>query len=371
MNTDIAETTRSNTTNIIRATIFLAKTSLFLFVIQAWMVTHVYSGDLRDEPVGLRIGLALDRVSSYTDVVGRSASAAHPLGSSANPASDDFLRDPPFDFKAVGSLSTNFGVFNSGAWATGVSANAAYRLADPGTISALFVRTDSHKAVSRQGDEFALRSNQFTLGYSHRISQRYAVGGSVGITEGTLGIDDAFKGLARSAKTNSIGGDFAVGGLLSVNEQWLLGLLGGAGWSRGHTRGAVVVPPPFGTGPVRFKQEGTTHSRNVRAGIGWQPLKNLGFYADGQYLHLDNKSGSVDVARGFLGTEIFPMLGLALRLGGSVDTEVQASISSGVGIYFIKNVPVEIAYSYNAFPEVRREFGRAHLISLSVAVVYW
>jgi hypothetical protein len=91
---------------------------------------------------------------------------------------------------------------------------------------------------------------------------------------------------------------------------------------------------------------------------------------DAQYLHIANKTDSVDVARGFLGAEIFPVQGLALRLGTSIDTEVQASVSTGVGFYFIKNVPLEIAYSYNAFPEVRREFGRAHLISLSVAVVY-
>ena len=29
-----------------------------------------------------------------------------------------------------------------------------------------------------------------------------------------------------------------------------------------------------------------------------------------------------------------------------------------------------MAYGYNAFPEVRREFGRAHLLSASLVLVY-
>jgi hypothetical protein len=346
--------------------------NLFLiWAVHAYMIAHVCAEDLRGVPVPFRINLALDRVSSYTDVVGRGASAAHPLGSSVNPASYDFLRDPPFNFKAVGSLSSNVGVFNRGTWATGLSANAAYRLAEVGTISALFVRTDSHNAVSEQGDEFSLRSNQFSLGYSQRISKRFSLGANIRVSEGNLGIDDSFLGFPRGTKTDSIAGDFTLGGLLFVNERWSLGLLGGAGWAPSHTKVAVDLPqPPFGPGPFTLKLKDTTHSRHVRTGIGWRPVDYLGVYMDSQYLHIDNKSGAIDVARGFLGAEMFPLQGLALRLGTSVDTEAQATFSTGIGVYFIKNVPLEIAYSYNAFPEVRREFGRAHLISISVAVVY-
>src|SRR5258706_2486862 len=150
------------------------------------MITHVRGGDLRNTPVPFRINLSLDRVSSYTDTIARSASAAHPLGSSVNPASYDFLRDPPFDFKGVGAFTSNIGVFNRGMWANGLSANAAYRLTEAGTISALFVRTDSHNAVSEQGDEFFLRSNQFSLGYSQRILQNFSLGANTRITEGSL-----------------------------------------------------------------------------------------------------------------------------------------------------------------------------------------
>src|SRR5258708_6621150 len=171
--------------SIFVSTTSLSRTCLLLFVIQTCVITNVHSGDLRDVPVPFRISLSLGRVSSYTDVVARSASAAHPLGSSVNPASYDFLRDPPFDFKAVGSLSSNVGVFSRGTWASGLSANVAYRLPEAGTISSLFVRTDSHNAVSEQGDEFSLRSNQFSLGYSQRISQRFSLGANIRITEGT------------------------------------------------------------------------------------------------------------------------------------------------------------------------------------------
>jgi hypothetical protein len=45
-------------------------------------------------------------------------------------------------------------------------------------------------------------------------------------------------------------------------------------------------------------------------------------------------------------------------------------VSTGVGFYPTKYFQAELAYVYNAFPEVRKEFGRAHLISLSLAFVF-
>jgi hypothetical protein len=59
---------------------------------------------------------------------------------------------------------------------------------------------------------------------------------------------------------------------------------------------------------------------------------------------------------------------LALRVGGSVDTERQVNVSTGIGFYPSRYFQGELAYVYNAFPEVRKEFGRAHFISLSIGI---
>ena len=72
----------------------------------------------------------------------------------------------------------------------------------------------------------------------------------------------------------------------------------------------------------------------------------------------------------FGGVEYLPFAAVALRLGGSLDTDRQTTVSGGIGVYALKNFQAEIAYAYNAFPEVRREFGRAHLLSVSLVLVY-
>ena len=77
-----------------------------------------------------------------------------------------------------------------------------------------------------------------------------------------------------------------------------------------------------------------------------------------------------EVGRFYMGTEISPIRPIVLRAGGTVDTQGKMSMSTGVGIYLLKTIQGEIAYSYNAFPEVRREFGAAHLISLSIIGVW-
>jgi hypothetical protein len=338
------------------------------------LVATVNSGDFENKPVEFRINLALDRVSTYTDTIARSASAAHPVASSVNPASDDYLRDPPFDFSAVATLGSNVVGFNSGAWVSGHSATGLYRLRDAGTISGTFVRTDSYNALSRQNTDFSLRSNQLILGYSQAIDKndkKYAYGASARLTQGDLNKDDELFGFARKVDTNSLGGDFRLGVLLPVTDNLLLGLLGGAGWTHSKIEGSVQFPPPpFGPGPVGTRQSITTRMRDVRAGLGWQPSRNIGLYVDAQYVHLHNKFATFDVGRAYLGAEYFPMPALALRLGAAMDTEVQGTFSTGLGYYLIPNVPLELAYSYNAFPEVRREFGRANLLSLSIAFTF-
>jgi len=327
--------------------------------------------DLDEEPVALRLSLALERVSTFSDTIGRSASVAHPLGSSVNPASYDFLREPPYDFKAVQTFTSNYATFGTDTTVTGFSTNSACRLPTAGTLSGLYIRTDSHDGESRQGDQFLLESNEFVLGYSRRLREDLSVGCSVKLTDSLLDIDDTFLGFPRETDTSSFGVDFKLGLLKALHDDWTLGLMAGVGRTRSDIDGTVLLPPPpFGPGTVAIDEKDTTDSVNLRGGIGWRPSDGLGLYADWQYLQLDSDFGSVDVGRMFLGMEALASRSLALRLGGSVDTEQNTTASAGLGFYGIKGVPVEIAYSYNAFPEVNQEFGRSHLLSVSIAILF-
>lgn len=334
------------------------------------------AGSLSDEPFSLRLTLALDRGSSFTDVIGLSASTAYPYPSSVNPAGGDFLRTPPNQFTATGTLTGDYIAFNSGASITAGAASAAYRLPKAGTLIVSYTRVDSHDAHSHQDDRFALRADQLRVTYSHRLATRATVGAAINLSESTLGFRSTLMDFPLRTESVSHGIDAIIGAMVGLSEDWLAGASVGLGWARSETTGSLLTPdPPFGFGtlPVRFTDN--TRSISARGGLGWRPSDQLGAYLDGQYLKLTTEqigaSDQVaDVARVFVGVEALPIMALAVRVGLSIDTDQQTTVSTGIGIYPHKNWQFELAYAYNAFPEVRKEFGRAHLISLSMVGLF-
>ena len=326
----------------------------------------VYAGDLNDEPIGARITLAKDRILVFTDTVARQASVAYPLASSTNPAADDFLRQPPADYNGYGLLITSDIFFNNGTSLTGAAGIGSVRLTEKGTLTAAYVRLDSHDGQSRQGDDYVLRSNEYFVGYSQRLTEYLAVGGEVQFTDSTLKIGDTFLGLPRDTESDTFGVGFDIGVLVALHETFTIGVHGGVKWDRTKTDGTITTPGP----PIPIRLRDTTNISEARVGLGWRPTKQIGVYTDLQYVHLDDDMGTTEVGRLYVGTEIFPTPTLALRLGGVFDTQPQAGITAGIGFYGIKGVPIELAYAYNTFTEVRQEFGRAHLLSLSVVFLF-
>ena len=340
------------------------------------MVEPCSAGDLSDETFGLRLGLALDRSSTFTDVIALSASTAYPYLSSVNPAAGDFLREPPNEFRFIGTLTGAYVAFNNGSSITAGAASATYRLPSAGTFLASYTRIDSQDVEGHQGDHFTLRSNELRLTYSHRLEQWIAVGGAVRLTQSRVSTSSLFADFPLHTSTESLGIEGSAGVLVALHRHWLLGFFAGLGWARGETTGFVdLPPPPFGPGLTDVDFTDNTRSLNIRGGLGWRPSDKFGAYVDWQYLRLKNvrigsSDDSADVGRMFAGFEYLPVQYFALRAGSSVDTDGQFTASTGVGFYPTKYFQAELAYVYNAFPEVRKDFGRAHLISLSLAVVF-
>ena len=48
----------------------------------------------------------------------------------------------------------------------------------------------------------------------------------------------------------------------------------------------------------------------------------------------------------------------------------KTTASAGIGFYGVKHLLFELAYVYNAFSEIRQEFGVAHLVSSSIVIFY-
>jgi hypothetical protein len=324
----------------------------------------------QDAPFGLRLGLSLDRASSFTDVVGLSASAAYPYGSSVNPANDDFLRDPPNDFRLVLTGTGLYVPFETGPYITAVAGSVTYRLLTAGAFTFSYSNANSHDAKSSQGDNYRLDSEDFTLGYSHLVEKWLSIGSEFKLTKSTLKLKTNVAGFPVNTETEATGYDVRLGALIAPAKDWLVALMGGAGWNYAGTSGGVAIPALFG-GPTPINFDTFTRSINLRAGVGWRPSEKLGAYVDWQILRLWTDDDSVSVGRTFAGVEWLPHPAIALRLGGSVDTAGKSNVSTGIGFYGFKRVQFEFAYVYDAFLEVRREFGAAHLVSSSIIVVAW
>ncbi len=335
-----------------------------------WQPTPCQAWYWRDAPIDLRIGLAFDRqASTFTDVVGLSASGAYPYGSSVNPASDDLVRTPPNDFTLAGTGTLFYIPFARGASVTAEAASVSGRLPGAGTVTASYSRTESHDARSAQGDTYELDSHDVTIGYSHLVLPWLALGGEFKITDSVLKFGSSALGFPVDTTTESLGYDARAGVVFAPQKNWLIGLMGGAGWSYARTEGAVLIPDAFG-GPIPVRFDTFTRSVNIRAGAGWRPSETFGAYVDWQYLRLWTDEDSVTVGRSFAGIEYLPIEALALRVGGSIDTAGKTNVSAGIGFYGLKHALFEFAYVYNAFPELRREFGGAHLLSASIVLYY-
>ena len=329
----------------------------------------VEAWDWRNDPFGLRLGLALDRASNFTDVTALSASAAYPFGSSINPANDDFLRAPPYNFTFAFTGTGLYIPFDNRPSITAGAGSITYLLPSAGTFTFAASDAGSHDARSSQGEKFRLDSEDFALGYSHLLGKSFALGGEFKVTKSTLRFESSVDGFPLNTETSGTGYDVRIGALAAPANHWLVGLVVGAGWNDARTAGEVTIPDDFGGSvPVRFRTY--TRSINIRGGVAWRPSDSFGAYLDLQYLHLETDEDSTSVGRTFAGVEWLPHPSVALRLGGSLDTAGKGTVSTGVGFYPFKQLQLELAYVYNAFPEVRREFSGAHLISTSVGLIF-
>lgn len=329
---------------------------------------------LSDEPVDLRIHLTLDRISAFSDVMGRSnASVAHPLPSSVNPAADDVMREAPFDFSGVATSTLNLITFESDATISGVATTGLYRLPQRGTLSATYVRADTFDGSGRDGDHYGLRSNEFYLGYSWVADARTAFGGEVKVSDSTLNIARAapFAPFSVIETRSDTTGLLVRGGVQRQmgDGSWSVGAVGGVEWL--FVDADVDVSLPLAPGVSTTDADETIWGADLRAGLGWRPSEAWGFYLDGQYRHLDSDRSRIDLGRFSGGAEWAVVDGLTLRAGGTADTEGELSLAAGVEWVVDTHLVFEFGYSDKAFPEVHREFGDGRLFTASVVLLFY
>lgn len=317
----------------------LAGFNLFIFLAFA---STLHAWGLGDKPFGFRLQITDDRTTNFFP-------AAHPI-LAMNPAGDDFTREPPFNYQVLGGLVSENGSFAASGGVTINSAIALIRLpGDAGTLTPLFTRSYVYDSTTRQGQDFDLRTNAATLRYSRHIAPNWSIGGAIKLLHNHTALADP----AVKIGSNVTKAEYTLGVLGSPAPNWTTGLF--------VTLAPAWIDTNITDGSGSQKIHSTTLLTRVRGGIGWRPLPDMGMYADLQYLRIHSKDDSANFMRVMLMSEKSIAPTLPFRLGLTVDSAGQVTPTAGIGVYDVfKGINVDLYYSYNAYPEIRREVGRTN-----------
>lgn len=335
------------------------------------LLATIAAADTADEDFLFRLAFSLDRASNYSSTAALQATTAYPRGSSVNPATDDLLR---VENPAVIATMTHLQTWSeSGAWLTATSGTASLSVPEAGTFTLAYARTDTIDDSGYQSREHSLTSNEFFAGYSRRLSDTIALGLQFRYldAEVTNQTTVAESGVELDAQLDHDLDEwsFSVGIYVQIDDQWSFGLAGGYAFGEVKTDVLGLGPaPPFPPpGTLLRVTEDDVRLSSVRTGLGYRFSELLAIYGDASYLHIEtDNEGSADQGRFALGVEWTAAEAIVIRSGVLVDTDAEVTFSAGLGLYMFRHLPIDIAYQYNAAPEVKEEFGRFHLLTLSV-----
>ncbi|GEM_PF-3105900 len=315
----------------------LWRVSLLIFALNA----PAHAWDLHNKPFGFRLQITEDRTTNFFP-------ASHPI-LSMNPAGDDFTHDPPFGYSAFAGLVSENGSFATGGGVTINSAIALIRLpGDSGTITPLFTRSDVYDSTTRQGQDFDLRTNAFTLRYSRRLTPNWSLGGAIKILHNHTALADT-EAKVGSSVTKA---EYTLGILGSPVSNWTTGLF--------VTQAPSWIDTEISTADAHDTQHSQTLLTRVRGSVGWHLMADAGIYTDVEYLHIRDRDTEANFARFMLMSEKSLTPAIPLRLGLTLDTAGQATPTIGLGYYGLGGFNLDLNYSYNAYPEVRHELGKTN-----------
>lgn len=325
--------------------------ALTLILIDIVCVGGSAAWDLRGKPFGFRLQFTDDRTTNFFPT-------AHPI-LALNPAGDDFTREPPFVYNVLGGLVSENGHFTAGG---GVSINSAIALirlpGDGGTLAPLLGRTDIYESTTRQGQDFDLRTNSFALRYSRHVSANWTLGGSIKLARNYTALADSMVKVG----SHVIKAEYTVGVLGSPKPNWTTGLM--------ITQAPAWADSRISSGAGVSEKRSQTLLTRVRGGIGWRPLADTGIYLDGQYLRVRDKTDAANFFRAMAIGETTVTPTIPFRVGLTIDSDGQPTPSIGSGYYGLMGFNFDLNYSYNAYPEIRREVGRTNYWMLVVSKMF-
>jgi hypothetical protein len=324
-----------------------------------------YAGDFDDKDFSLRFPAALSRFSSYADVAATGgASAGSKWQSSINPASIAWQNLPGKYHVSLNPQCSSI-IFREGTVLHVISESVTKNIGRFGTFQAALAQVHSNDRAIRAplpDYKFSYDMNYAQVQWGKRFSDDFALGGNFNYSSSevtTKFVDE------KHTYTSSDSYGVRVGTLYRIAEN----LLGGLVIDYSQSPSKTTVYNIFGFGPGDVLVKDTTKQFTLRAGPSYEYRKDSTVNFDYQYSSFKNDTGKMEVHRMFAGIDHRIVDALFVRGGVALDNHGNASWTCGLGIYPFKQLSIDVGYQYDMFPEIQAEFGRSHLMTISISVI--
>jgi opacity protein-like surface antigen len=338
--------------------------AIVLFIALANSGNHALADGFDDQDFSLRFPAALSRFSSYADVAATGgASAGSKWGSSVNPASTAWQSLPG---KYHLSLSPQYSqiVFQEGTVLHVMSESASKDFGKFGTFQVSLAQVRSNDRAMRAplpDYKFSYDMNYMQVQWGKKFSDDFALGGNFNYSSSDVTTKYVTE---KHTYTSSGSYGFRAGALYRFTKNLLAGLV--VDYSQSPSKTTIYDIFGFGIGDVQSKDR--TDQFTLRTGPSYEYRKDSTINLDYQYSSFENNTGKMKVHRIFAGVDHRIVEALFVRGGFVLDNKGNTSWTGGLGIYPSKRFSIDLGYQYNMFPEIQAEFGRSHLMTISIGV---
>jgi opacity protein-like surface antigen len=350
----------------------IVKNIVYFCIVLASCGNMAYADGYEEKDFSLRFPAALSRFSSYADVAAvGGASAGSKWQSSVNPASTGW-QSLPGSYRI--SLNPQYSaiMFEKSTNLHVISESITKQFEKFGTLQVSLAQVRSNERAQITPSDLAwIAPLQYKFAYDMNYGQ---------VQWGKRFTDDFALGLnfnySASEVTNKIGTDKiadstsdSYGVRAGALYRLATNLLGGIVVDYSQSPSTTTIYDIYSLGTGNVIAEDTTRQFMVRVGPSYEYRKDSTLNLDYQYGSFKNDMGTMGVHRMFAGIDHRIIDALFVRGGFALDNEGNKSWTGGLGIYPLKQLSIDVGYQYNMFPEIKSEFGRSQLVTISLSVI--
>ena len=362
--------TAQDSKRLMKKNVYLSKARanaliIALAIALAGLGSSANAGGLDDKDFSLRFPAALNRFSSYADVAAvGGASAGSKWQTSINPASTAWQNMPGSYHLSLNPQYSAI-MFQEGTVLHVISESVTKEFEKFGTLQVSLAQVRSNESAIRApvpDYKFSYDMNYGQVQWGKRFTDNFAFGVNFNYSSSEV-VNKIVTDRYIDSTSESYG--FRAGALYRLATN----LLGGIVVDYSQSPSTTTTYDIYGWGIGNVIVKDTTKQFSLRVGPSYEYRKDSTVNLDYQYSSYGNDTGNLEIHRIFAGIDHRIVDALFVRGGVAFDNKGNSSWTAGLGIYPLKQLSIDVGYQYNMFPEIQSEFGRSHLLTISISVI--